>query len=43
MKISREKQRKRSNLWRKMYFKNELKYLKRSDQVNDDVMFLFWQ
>ena len=26
-----------------MYFKNELEYLKRSDQVNDDVMFLFWQ
>ena len=26
-----------------MYFKNELEYLKRSDHVNDDVMFLFWQ
>ena len=26
----------------KMYFKNELKYSKRSDHVTDDVMSLFW-
>ena len=25
-----------------MYFKNELKYSKRSDHVTDDVMSLFW-
>ena len=25
-----------------MYFKNELKYSKRSDHVADDVMSLFW-
>lgn len=40
--ISKEKQQKRANLWRQMYFIHELKYLKRSDRVTDYVMSLFW-
>ena len=42
VKICREKQQKLAELWRKMYFKNELKYSKRSDHVTDNVMSLFW-
>ena len=40
--FQKKKQRKLTNLWRKMYFKNERKYSKRSDQVTDDVESLFW-
>ena len=34
--ICREKQQNLADLWRKMYFKNELKYSKRSDHVTDE-------
>ena len=40
--ICREKQQKLANIWRKMYFINELKYSKRSEQGTNDAMFLFW-
>ena len=40
--FQKKKQRKLANLWRKMYFKNERKYSKRSDRVTDDVESLFW-
>ena len=42
LKICREKQQKLANIWRKMYFINELKYSKRSEQGTNDAMFLFW-
>ena len=40
--IQEKKHQKLANLWRKMYFRNELKYSKRSDHVTDDVTSLFW-
>ena len=40
--ICRKKQQKLANIWRKMYFINELKYSKRSEQGTNDAMFLFW-
>ena len=41
LEICREKQQKLANIWRKMYFINELKYSKRSEQGTNDAMSLF--